>query len=785
MNIDQDPAHREDNDSTSTSELLKTFMRFARILRLRQKTVLATLVLSCLLGGCYYTFATRYFQSSAELLIIEQYRDQLSSAGNHRSSENTMATHSKIVRSPKVIQGAIERLPQKYRGDLKNKASKDWVSAISANLSTSITRKTNFIDVRYRSKQAESAAAVVQAVVNSYLEFVRQNHRSAASDQLVHLEKQRATLEAELDEKQNQLQVHRERVGHLAISSEDNVVEPMIQAAMSLNEAALEAKQKRLELQAKLDSVKESVEQGETINLGADSTAGQEMLLASLGLSSRDTRVLAEQDKRLLTAEEELRNIEPFYGPNHPRVRELQTQIININQFLANYGSNAGKILNAERRDELGSIVINKLQQDVSQAMQQERQLTSSFEEARDVASKHSADLATLENLEREKGRLESSYDAVKDQIRSVGGLQVQAPIRAIAVSEPRPEYRPVSPRLKNVVLGSIFAGFALGCLVVYVQDVLDDRFSSPEELTAQLGTPVLAMVRKLDPLPGEGVATIHTATMPNAVETESFRTLRTSLTLSPTSCERLLISSSEPGDGKTTVSANLAVAFAKAGKRTLVIDADLRKPGMTALLGLKSQHGVADLLLSDEPIAEQVGNYLHHTEVPGLDVVPAGIRRTNPAELLSTDQFVELLAWADSQYDQVLVDCPPVLAVSDAQIVGRHVDAAILVVRPEKNPRHMVIRAVESFQSTNCEVLGIVANGLTTEMGGYGYGYGYGYGHEEEAEESAATRVPATTHERPHYEVPADVQTVQYAPPVVPHSATEPAAPIRPRKAA
>jgi succinoglycan biosynthesis transport protein ExoP len=274
--------------------------------------------------------------------------------------------------------------------------------------------------------------------------------------------------------------------------------------------------------------------------------------------------------------------------------------------------------------------------------------------------------------------------------------------------------------------------------LLVYVQDVLDDRFASPEELSAQLGVPILSIVRDLVALEGEGLAAVQTHAHPNAVESEAFRTLRTSLSLNEGECDRILVSSSEPGDGKTTIAANLAVVFAQAGKRTLIIDADLRRPGMSALLGLKGQKGVADALASSEPAESLVPTLIQKTDNKNLDVLPVGLRRPNPAELLSGSAFVDLLAWADSVYDRVVVDCPPVLAVSDAQIVGQLVDGAVLVVRPDKNHRRAVIRAVENFQETGCRVLGVVANGVTNEVGGYGYdggygyGYGDGYGHDE-----------------------------------------------------
>jgi capsular exopolysaccharide synthesis family protein len=187
-----------------------------------------------------------------------------------------------------------------------------------------------------------------------------------------------------------------------------------------------------------------------------------------------------------------------------------------------------------------------------------------------------------------------------------------------------------------------------------------------------------------------------------------------------------------------------LAVSYAQAGHKTLMIDADLRKPGLTTRLALKGQPGVADVLASEETTPHIANRLIRKTELDCLDVLPAGLRLPNPAELLSGQRFAELMAWAETHYDQVLVDCPPILAVSDAQIVGRLMDGAILVVRPEKNHRRLVIKACDSFFSTGSKVLGIVANGLSTHAGrGYGYGYGYGYGaeygEETESEDTAA----------------------------------------------
>ena len=168
------------------------------------------------------------------------------------------------------------------------------------------------------------------------------------------------------------------------------------------------------------------------------------------------------------------------------------------------------------------------------------------------------------------------------------------------------------------------------------MQDVLDDRFTSPEEMTAQLSVPVLAMVRELEPIDGVGLATVHTHVYPTEVEAEAFRTLRTALTLSADVSDRLLVSSAEPGDGKTTVCVNLAVSFAQAGKRTLIIDADLRKPGMTTRFDLKRCPGLGASAGGRRAPAEAAPALVTAPELENLDVLPAGVRQTNPLELLS-----------------------------------------------------------------------------------------------------------------------------------------------------
>ncbi len=223
---------------------------------------------------------------------------------------------------------------------------------------------------------------------------------------------------------------------------------------------------------------------------------------------------------------------------------------------------------------------------------------------------------------------------------------------------------------------------------------------------------------------------------MPDDPACEAFRTLRTSLAFSGRETSRLVVSSPEPGDGKTTVLSNLAVSFWQAGKRTLMIDGDMRRPGLTAQMGLKGQSGLSDLLAASEVVAKTAAAHVH-TLTPGLDFIAAGRRRAVPTELLTTPRMADLLAWAEAHYDQIIIDSPPVLAVNDASIIGRLVDGAVLVMQPAKNRRRLVLRAAESFTSFGVNLLGLVVNRVGADKQDAIYAadvtYGYGYGGEEE----------------------------------------------------
>lgn len=747
MSVSIDPPQRYAlaEDSDATVDALRGVVRFLHLLRRRQKFVGGCFLVGIAVGLAYFALAPREYESVAKLMIIQQSPDHVSTVSEQSSSEEVMASQRELVSSEKVVRAAIDELEPEHRVDLVDVSPAKWTETIGSRLSTSSVRRTNHMQIRYRSRDRETSAAVVGAVLQAYLQFVEVSHRSGAADVLEALTGERDQLNAELYDKQQELQAFRQRIGHLAVSKTDGVVEPIIGRALQLNKALVEAQQQRLELQASQATVDAAIANGEDLRRHlslVEEVVGQQMLLSALGLSAQDSELVAKQQQSLLEAESELRRLAPYLGPRHPRAVALSEQIQATRQYLTAYHSNMGSRFDSMASEELAPLLRGMLTQSVAQAAGRERQLLASFEAARADAVRQSGDLAQLQMLEREVDRIEKQHDVLFEKIATVDIHQVQAPIRVVPVQDPLPPENPASPKLHLALCGSAFLFLMLGVLSVYLQDLLDDRFGSPEEIADQLGAPVLSMIRQLTPTGGVGLGAVHMVAGGDDVQLEAFRTLRTALALNGEATDRLVISSAEPSDGKTTVSANLAASFAQVGKRTLVIDADLRKPGMTALMEMKGQSGLTDLLVAEGDVGELAEQIAHQTDLKGLDVIPAGPRRPNPAELLASKNFEDLLAWADGKYDQVLVDCPPVLAVSDAQIVGRLVDGVVVVVSPEKNHRRLVVRACESFVAAGVHLFGVVANRISEQTsGGYGYGYGYGYsyGEAEPEEESPA----------------------------------------------
>jgi capsular exopolysaccharide synthesis family protein len=210
----------------------------------------------------------------------------------------------------------------------------------------------------------------------------------------------------------------------------------------------------------------------------------------------------------------------------------------------------------------------------------------------------------------------------------------------------------------------------------------------------------------------------------------EAYRTVRTAVYFGVPDGEakRILVTSPAPGDGKSTSASNLACAMAQAGQRVVLVDCDFRRPTQHKIFGLDDKVGLSSVLAGRAKLADASRT----TPVEGLEVIPCGPLPPNPAEILNSQAFAELLDTLAKQYDHVVIDSPPVMPVTDARILGALCDLTVLVLRAEKSTRKFTEHAREALLSVGARILGVIVNDVPRTKGGYGYGNRYGYYHQD-----------------------------------------------------
>ncbi len=340
---------------------------------------------------------------------------------------------------------------------------------------------------------------------------------------------------------------------------------------------------------------------------------------------------------------------------------------------------------------------------------------------------------AKVDEYRAERERLtEDKRSAVREQeLLAALTFQMSDAVRIIGRASEPDVAAPVSPnKAMNFTLGGLLALLA-GVGVVFLLDYLDDTIRTKDELEKITDVPLLGVIPRIE---GRGAETekrdLYAFHQPKSTVSEAFRGVRTALTMRAhgTRHRVLALSSAGPREGKTTTVINLATVLAYSSKRTLIIDADLRKPRVHKSFGLENTRGLTNCIVGeDDPLA-----YCLETSVPGVDVLPSGPIPPNPSELLGSERMREIVAALRKRYDHVIIDTPPIGAVTDAAVLGTIVDGVILVVHAGKTRSGIVQRGLEQLRYISAPVEGVILNNLHVRgryyPGYYTYYYYYSY---------------------------------------------------------
>jgi polysaccharide biosynthesis transport protein len=341
------------------------------------------------------------------------------------------------------------------------------------------------------------------------------------------------------------------------------------------------------------------------------------------------------------------------------------------------------------------------------------------------------------EGLQRNLTRLQGLYNLIFNRLQEVdisAGIQMES-VRIL--ERALTPGGPLKPRnLQSLFLAALI-GLAVGIGLIFLLEFMDDSIRYPEEVARNLGTPYLGLVPtahwKHDSDASYWVGNVDSS----SGFAEAYRNIRSALLLNPTGkpFKTLTITSSVPKEGKTTTSANLGTSFAQTGQKVLLVDVDLHRGGLHRFFGLQAGRGLTEILTGHSTM----GQVVQHTPIEGLDLLGTGAFTDNPAELILRREMKEFLAEAAKKYDLVILDAPPVLAVSETTVIASQTDGTLLVVWSGRTSRKLLHVAVRQLLSRGAHLMGCVLNNLDlTQMGNYGassyyHYYGYDYRYEEE----------------------------------------------------
>lgn len=674
------------------------------VIRRRRRTLYVTVIPSVLLAAIV-VFLLKPLYTAEALVIVESQEPNLGGletvVGGLTRDEQTIQSEVYVLGSRIVAERVIDRLGLTDDPELNPRLDSDQVDdadvsgpaelelrrvlaksattdAFLNRLEVAPIKKSHVISVSFTSEEAEKAALIVNALSEEYILARIENKFESTKRANLWIDQRVDELRASVAAAEESVEAARQEYGLVAGSGGASLGS---QQLVELNSQIVVARSERAELEAKLRQVRRLVGSPDGVSTASD------VLDSPLIQRLRGQEI--EVERRLAELSAEL-------GDRHPRMVRLRAEIDD---------------LRSEINAEVNKIVVG-LENQVSVVRARERSLGQSLASmTEDVAASNQNEIK-LRALEREaeanRALLANLMGRQKETL-SQEDIDFQAPdARVISPADvpPSPSY----PN-KKVIIGLVFVASAfLGLLIILVRELLDNGYRAGEELERATGIPWLGFVPKVRSLrKGETLPDFITE-RPGTAFSESLRTLNWSLGLTAGDNRQprvVLITSSNPGEGKTSISTCLAMSQAEAGQKVMIIDADMRKPAVNELMGINREPGLVELLSGQAELSEVVVE----PEGDGPSVIPAGKSMPTAPSLLGSSRFDLLLEDLVSWYDLIIVDSPPVMAGADARIISQKVDATVVVVRWSETRREVVKLAIRQLAAAGAKLAGTLLN--------------------------------------------------------------------------
>jgi len=672
----------------------------------RSRWIVALCIVASLgFGLLYIQTATPLYTSTARL-YLDYTALRISSpydASGRPQTDKYLYTQAEIVKSMPNITATIDTLfPQR----LRTFADIDIPSAyLQKHIVVDVGRRDEIISVAFSSPYPLEAAAIVNCVVDTYMASRFERDKKSSGEVLKILQNDMILTTKELEAKRNELVTFQKM--HMPLSLGSDQSGGFMQSLLLLENQLTQARMRRIEADAFLKGIQALTED----------PAALQQYLQTKGNSSYRSDVsldLTPLENRVVELELQEEMLLQRFTHDHPRLADLDTERTQIES----------KQEDLNRR--FVAAVLSTAAQQCEDAKRAEEEIAALYAEQQEVVKNANTEIVQYQRLRSEVDRLTTYFETLDEQIREirkivgedVGRLRMAVLEQAVAADEPS------EPQKGKLMAVALICGVLLGGSVAVGRDWLDQTLRSADEISALLRVAVLGAVPAMSRRQKLQERGQKVLLQPDSHEAEAFRTIRTAVLFgAPKEKARtMLVTSPAAGDGKSTLVSNLAIAMACAGQKTLILDADFRKPTQHLIFELDHEQRCLSEVLAGRL---QLAAAIQSTGTKGLHVLPCGHAILNPAEVLNGQRFGRLLECLTSAYDRVLIDAPPVTIVTDAQILGALSDITVLVVKANKSTRRVTQRALDALQTVGAHLIGVVINDVQRSGDHYGYYFG------------------------------------------------------------
>jgi polysaccharide biosynthesis transport protein len=567
-------------------------------------------------------------------------------------------------------------------------------------------KETRLIDISFQHSDPQVAAKVVNTIAETFVAQNLQKKSETNETTGEFLGKRVNELQAKIREDEEKLVNYAKSHEILSLDDKQNTV---VDRLAGLNRELLEAENERKTAEAAMNAAKAPGATAALVDADAKQAADVESKLNEL----KQKRSLL-----LVDATEEA-----------PEVKEVDQQILELDKQLKDF------------RSRKSSTLVTNLDTHYRQALAKEDSLRKAFNQQRgETLTQNEAAInyrIIQQEIETYKSLLTNLLQRSKENEVTLASNSNNISIVDQAITPDGP----IGPNRMRGVMAAFLLSIGLGMGLALFLEYLDDTIHSTEEVERVLHLPALAVIPSVAPAERRrALAALptalekrngHASTNPELLMNvdgrsplaESYRHLRTSVLLSTAgrAPRALLVTSSLPGEGKTTTAVNTAISLAQTGASVVIVDADMRRPRLRAIFGLEAQAGLSSILSSEMADAEMI-SLVDHDPTSGLNVLTSGPIPPNPAELLGSEQMRRLVTALQAKFNHVVIDSPPIASFTDGVLISTMVDGVLLVVHGGKSSRHVVRRSRQLLQDVGAKIFGVVLNNVNLQTHDYYY---------------------------------------------------------------